>query len=339
MGFNWAARSIKSLVMRLLGIFTSNYFDDFPTLEDDGLAANSLESFEALLDLLGWKVSSSEAKRKGFAVTFDMLGVLMDLTLSESGIVEVRVTPGRREELLAFLRSVEVSRVLRPVDAAAFRGRFGFAYLSFEQRPLGLQLKVIGRRAEQAGGSFLADDAVLRALGDIATFLKGARPRRVQLKGSLRPLILYTDGACESQSTAGAVLYIPETKSYEYWGMVIPAELTGKWADAGVRHAVGQAEVWPVLISYRTWEVVIKGREILHFIDNEGVRMGLVGGNTKNELTLGMIGEVAQVLAGTDSKPWFARVPSPSNFSDDASRLEFGAYKGPSFKAVVPKGI
>ena len=28
MGFNWAARSIKSLVMRLLGIFTSNYFDD-----------------------------------------------------------------------------------------------------------------------------------------------------------------------------------------------------------------------------------------------------------------------------------------------------------------------
>ena len=66
MGFSWAARSIKSVVMRLLAIFVSNYFDDYPTLEDSGLAEHSLKCFEAMLDLLGWKVSSSEAKRKGF---------------------------------------------------------------------------------------------------------------------------------------------------------------------------------------------------------------------------------------------------------------------------------
>jgi hypothetical protein len=265
-----------------------------------------------------------------------MLGVVMDLSSAPLGTVEVRITPKRLEELLLFVRTVEVSRVLRPVDAASFRGRFGFAYLSFEQRPLGLQLRVLGRRAEQAGGSFLADDSVLQALGDIANFLRMAKPRRVLLGGKMRPLVLYTDGACEQRTTAGAVLYIPESQMFEYWGMVIPAELTEKWAAAGVRHAVGQAETWPVLIAYRTWEEVIRGREILHFIDNEGVRMSLVGGGTRNDLTLGMIGEVAEVLASTESKPWFARVPSPSNYSDAASRLEFGEYQGPGFKAVVP---
>ena len=85
--------------------------------------------------------------------------------------------------------------------------------------------------------------------------------------------------------------------------------------------------------------LVIKGREILHFTYNEGVRMGLVGGSTNNDLTLGLFGEVAKVLASTESKPWLARVPSPSNYSDDASRLEFGSYQGSSFKAVKPKGV
>ena len=336
MGFNWMARSLNSLAARLLAMIISNYYDDYPTLEDSDLGENSLNNLEALLELLGWTVSKSARKRHTFEQCFEMLGVIMDLTGAASGRVEVRVTPARQAELIGFIGKVQTLRVLRPVDARSFRGRFGFAYLSFEGRPLAYQLKLLSLRAEQCGGSFLADDRLLRALGDIARFLAEAKPRYVRLGSGKRPLILYTDGACEESTTAGAVMYVPETDAYEYWGMVIPQCFTDQWAKEGVRHAIGQAEAWPALVAYQTWIELLHERDVIHFLDNEGVRMGLVTGTTRSVPSLRMMGDIGSLVAGSGAKVWFARVPSPSNFSDDASRLEFSAYAGSNFKVVVP---
>ena len=91
----------------------------------------------------------------------------------------------------------------------------------------------------------------------------------------------------------------------------------------GVLHAVNQAESWPVLVSLQTWGHLMKGRDVIVFIDNEGVRESMVTGNTRSVASMRILGEVHRLMSRLGAKFWYARVPSSSNPADPPSRLEF----------------
>ena len=83
--------------------------------------------------------------------------------------------------------------------------------------------------------------------------------------------------------------------------------------------------------------LVIEGREILHCTYNEGVRMGLVRGSTMNDLTLGLFGEVAGVLAGTESKPWLPESPAPQTFQTMHPDLSLEPTRVPALGLSCPR--
>ena len=228
---------------------------------------------------------------------------------------------------------------MSPAEAASFRGRFGFAYLSFEGRPLAWQMRQISNRAEQRSGSHFVSDEMAKAFKDIIVYLKNFKPRLVKITGDVKPLILYTDGACEEDLiTSGALLYDPDTGVSEFWGAEVPKGLRKEWKAAGVAHAVAQSELYPVLVSLRTWRKVLKSRDVLHFIDNEGVRESLVSGNTRALANLRMLESTVTVATSLGIKFWHARIPSSSNPSDYFSRLSFFSYdQWPGAKKISPR--
>ena len=81
-GFNRSARAISVLIVRILWICVSNYFDDFVNLEADVLFASADAAIARLMKIIGWEVKGGD-KEFPFSMTFDALGVRFDLTRSQ----------------------------------------------------------------------------------------------------------------------------------------------------------------------------------------------------------------------------------------------------------------
>ena len=78
------SRAIAALGSNLLSLIFVEYFDDFTQIESVALGNSAQESIEELLNLLGWEVSMSEAKRKPSEECFVSLGVQIDFCNSQS---------------------------------------------------------------------------------------------------------------------------------------------------------------------------------------------------------------------------------------------------------------
>ncbi len=123
--------------------------------------------------------------------------------------------------------------------------------------------------------------------------------------------------------SCGAVLFPFPGSAPLFWGSIIPARFTDEWKRLGVRHAVTQSELMPVLVSRLTWSHHLSGRDVILFIDNEGAREALVHGNIRSLANMGLLSQVTKAEVFLNSRTWFARVPSESNPADAPSRLDF----------------
>lgn len=92
------ARMLQWISHRL-HIVSSCYFDDFVLLTPVELAKSTEDTFQVLLDLLGWDFDKEgdEAGKMGSHVS--ALGVSVDLSHTAEGIVKVENTDRRKQEL------------------------------------------------------------------------------------------------------------------------------------------------------------------------------------------------------------------------------------------------
>ena len=72
---------------RLFSLAWVCYFDDFTQFDLAAMGDSSQMTAEKFLDLVGWKYSVKEAKRKPMSPIFSVLGVDVDLSASKSGLV------------------------------------------------------------------------------------------------------------------------------------------------------------------------------------------------------------------------------------------------------------
>ena len=84
---------------------------------------------------------------------------------------------------------------------------------------------------------------------------------------------------------------------------------------------IGQAELFPLLISRLTWNDWIAGERVLYFIDNESSRLCMIKGYSPVLPSLQIVMQCLSWDYKHDSSGWYARVPSLSNPGDDPSRL------------------
>ena len=149
-----------------------------------------------------------------------------------------------------------------------------------------------------------------------------AEPRKVGLKKRDPPFLVFTDGACEKETSIGGVLVVPNLPA-EYFGAVITGNLVNKWmTSADQEQVIGQAELFPVLVALHTWRNKLAGKRMIFFIDNDSARQALVKGYSPLLQPLEFVSECYRIACRHNIDVWFTRVPTDANISDGPSRMD-----------------
>jgi len=176
------------------------------------------------------------------------------------------------------------------------------------------------------------------ALSHAVIHLETAGPRVIGPRRREKPVLVFTDGACEPEgTTVGGVLV--DGSVAQCFGCVVSAPQVEAWkTKLNQKQVIGQAELFPVLLAKLTWAEHLKDRRAIYFIDNDAARLGLVKAYSPVLPSLGIIMDCLNWDYANSAESWYARVPSASNISDGPSRLDFElVYDELKATRVVPK--
>ncbi len=96
----------------------------------------------------------------------------------------------------------------------------------------------------------------------------------------------------------------------------MPVPIADNVREGQKRQVVGQAELLPCLLARRLWAERLRGRLVVHFVDNEAARFALIKGTPPTVDSAWIAGEMWGAGVGCECFSWFGRVPSPSNPAD-----------------------
>jgi len=325
MSFNRMARALRIIMAQLFLLVNTNFFDDFCQLETLPLCQNAWETAEMVMKLLGWKISTSEEKRLPFAACFQMLGAVVDLSEMSHGRIMVRNKPTRLDDITQLVNTILNKTKVPQSLIETLRGRLLYAAGHTFGKCTQLAVQLIAK-ATRSGPLVLLDERTKQVIRSALEMLQRSGPRVVAGWSGTKPILIFTDGACEQEGlkvTHGAVLADFFEDRFLYFGDDIPQCWTSKWRASGKTQLICQAEIFPVLVSKLTWIREIAGRAVLWFIDNSSAQSTLIRSFSPvfDNYELLVINAEMDVL--TQSMNWYARVPSPSNPGDAPSRLEF----------------
>ena len=125
--FNKVSRALWHVAVAKLGLLTSVFVDDFPTLEIKQLAASASDVFSRLLNALGWTHATAGKKAIDFGDQWVALGAKFDVSRLHAGIMEVSNKEGRSERIQAIAdRMLDDGSDLRQL-ATSLQGLLNFA--------------------------------------------------------------------------------------------------------------------------------------------------------------------------------------------------------------------
>lgn len=339
MAFNRMARSLRIILAELFAIINTNFFDDFCQLECAGLCESSWETAEMVMRLLGWKISLSPDKRGPFAKEFNLLGAVVDLSLSTAGVVSVRNKQSRLEDLTSLVRSICDSETVALSMMETLKGRLLYAAGHTYGRCTQLAIQVISR-IPRRGPLVLLDDQAKHVIRQALQCLVDSKPRRVAAWSGKPPVLVFTDGACEDSHetvTHGAALFDPCTNQAVMFGDNVPVQWVNKWKSEGRKQLICQAELFPILVCKWTWMDILKERSVFWFIDNNSALAAVIRSYSPVLDNFEMLVINSRLDVELQSLHWYNRVPSHSNLGDDPSRLQFEELERHGFLRCEPR--
>jgi len=141
------------------------------------------------------------------------------------------------------------------------------------------------------------------------------------------PAVIFTDGACEGEGrnevTIGGLIVDPTSGPMECFGLAVPPALVAVWKEGGREQVIGQAEILPVFVAEATWGWRLRGRRVVHYVDNESAKFALIKGTSPQEVSSTILDAFWTLEAKLGTSSWFDRVRSESNPADAPSRLDF----------------
>ncbi len=212
--------------MRIFCIPCTHYFDDFTFVIPSCLCDVVTKGIGDVLGMLGWGIK--EGKGSAFSNEFEALGVTFDTRNATTMTPTSKIA--NTEQRVRGLKK-DIGRILSigrltAAEAAKLRGRLVFSNSQVFGRVGAMAFYHLGRRADK-GGQVTSLDAQLRwCLKWWSNHLASTEPRTVPLGRQVRPVYLFTDGACEPKAgghfgisaTYGAVLFDLMDNTFESYG-------------------------------------------------------------------------------------------------------------------------
>ena len=232
----------------------------------------------------------------------------------------IRNKPGRAEAIDQLIASILKARILGFKDALSLRGKLTYAEGQTHGRLAAPASRLLSQWAKIRMDRALSEDLAL-ALQGVGPALVRAPPKTVGPASLRPPIVIFTDGACEPEgSSIGGVLF--DGDLIECFGALLEQTLVDTWKTRlDQEQVIGQAELFPVLVARHTWADKVEGRRVIFFIDNDSARLALIKSYSPVLPSLRIVMECVAFDFASGLVPWYARVPTESNISDDPSRL------------------
>ena len=189
-----------------------------------------------------------------------------------------------------------------------------------------LCLARVTNHAYRSGSSDVAESLV-SSLTLFKRFLLAQKPR-VVTTAMLQTWVVFTDASFEHDSehidTAGfgGALVSPQGKPVNFFSFELKGDDLRHLNPAGKKTAIFQCEFFAVLVALELWGDILSSRQVVFYVDNDGVRDVFISCNTADPVGSVLLTSVLELEGALAISSWFTRVPSKSNIADDPSRGE-----------------
>ena len=227
------------------------------------------------------------------------------------GKVLVMNKPSRLEDIASLVHSITSKRKVPLSLVETLRGRLLYAAGHTFGRSTQLAIQLISK-AVREGPLVVIDENTKKVILSALELLQQAGPRVVNAWTGTRPILVFTDGACEqdgAQVTFGAVLVDFHSNAFFYFGDNVPEFWVSKWKASGRVQLICQAEIFPVVVAKLTWSEILSHRAVLWFIDNNSAQAALVRSFSPVTDNYELLVRNAELDVWMQTMNWYSRVP------------------------------
>ena len=305
----------------------SVFFDDYTALSPSGLELDTTFYAEALFKLLGINFASEGSKAPPFSDCFKTLGLVVNTENVGNREVKVGHTEERSKELLECIDEILRHNSVGTKTLERLHGRIVWFRTFVFGRRLNAATRVLSWHSRRTGPSIRVDDQLRSALGTLRNHLVSSR--QVSINRDINETwIIFTDGAFEPTNTQpasiGGVLVNPSGQVVSFFGAYLPQPLLEEFLSKS-KHPIYELEILPLLVAVKIWSTNVVGKLVVHYLDNDAARSAFVRAHASTDLGAALIAEYVEFEYKCRFSPWFARVASHSNPSDEPSRMNFEA--------------
>ena len=253
--------SVWMLGVIALKVIWTLFFDDYSVVTKTSLQRNVAFAVQSLFELLGLTYATEGKKAPDFAPTFNMLGLVVDMTGFKDKVIKIGHTSKRIQELVESLDTVAAANLFCPKEAERLRGRMNFFEGYAFGRGPAQAVKLLDRQARAGLLRTSLTHEATRAIKVLKERLVSAIPLEINLK-SCDSWFLFTDGAFENGvGSVGAVYFGPNGNALGSFGSKVPNSFMRQVLSYS-SNPIYELEILPVLLAMRAWGSVFKAASL-----------------------------------------------------------------------------
>ena len=318
-GFNRHPTLLAAAARRFLASCVGAFFDDLATV---GCNSGNRSEQRALQFLLS-QVGSPEAKEKTahMAMQRSWLGTCCNLgEVTKTGYLHIGSKDSSVAQVCQGVHSALCRGELRSAAAAKLRGQANWTGSNAAGRCGRIGLEVLKRK--QYSGTPALSAADREGLAFLATVALHAPERSILVVGARPPpVVCYTDASFEEMSgkppRLGWVLF-DENKQPIGQTADVSWEIVQSWTPRRVY--IFPAEAFAAYAAVWNHREMLRGKDILIFIDNEAAAAALIRGSSAADEVNVIAQSLHWLLLEHNIRMWIEWVDSESNVSDGLSR-------------------
>ena len=333
LSFNTFSQLAACFGRRYFGLPVAAYFDDYDICEPLSTGRSPKRALNFIHELMGVPLSIGD-KDVSTRPSNAFLGVITDLSRIVEGIIVMRSKPSRVAKLVLAMQQACDEGFLSYGECGRMAGKLEYTVTSASSGRVGRAALAALRAYQRFQHRQGADDSegwmpdyLWIALQFFIELLPLLPPRVFDLNRRPRsPVIVYTDAMWASRAGyVGIVIFDPDHSEtgwpkVRYASAPVPESIIRQLDER--EQQIGVLEALAAAAAYSSAPDQLRGRDVVHFIDNTGAMFGLSKGASRDYDTSRMA-HVFQVLAAALScRVWFEYVPSGANISDLPSRQD-----------------
>jgi hypothetical protein len=269
----------------------------------------------------GWEFAREGKKATEFASLCSALGVTFDLKDSKDGILKIKNTEKRINDLVGQLEEVIQRKTLNRPETLRLKGRLGFADGFLHGRLGALILKRLVDHAYSFSNE--VDSELANVLKLMVQRLRHAGPKRVDAT-TVKEWSIFTDASFDGQTCVGGlggVLVDSNGNCCAWFSVRLDKDVCNLLGANSKETIIYELEMLASCLAMDQWASCLASAYPVLYGDNDSVRFALIRGTGLGVVANTIMQQHLETEVDFNTNVWFARVPTQANIADIPSRF------------------